>query len=248
MKKFMFALVMMLALIGAGSVVAADTYDEGEYLYLPDREFVELAVDYVFAEVFDISEILEQHGFGRVDFVQYIYRGATEPETVIAFWQEFGEYWLLAMIEITIADLVNISLESPEMLEVALVGIFEWAWTPEEVSAFVGADYLGARFAIDLNRSTRGLIESEIFGAKLNLFVLNNDEQSIVFVFQLMDADFERVDHMLVEIAPGDDFVIQLPYSVVEGHFVLFELIGTYSWDINAHLAFRYTHLPLGYE
>jgi hypothetical protein len=258
-KKFRNVLMAMLAFVVMAGFAPYETSDEALVLELPDRDFVAFLVGEVVWEYreqadFDLDAMLEDFGFERDDFVQYIYRGASDPEIALEFILQYGDIWLIYLIEITILDIIAAFEEhGPDVMATVLQGIFEWAWTVEllEILTVVEAADLEARFSKELSRIVVGVIDSEILGANLNLFVRNNCTQSLEFIFQVgyVDGDENVVLYYReVEIAAGDSFTVQLPYSLIDGNLLGFFLNGAESPSFSGELAFRFTNSPLGYE
>jgi hypothetical protein len=254
-KKIRNIFVILVAFV----VVAGFEIDL-EGFALPNREQVAALVDTLAGEyrtqfAFDLDELLATFDFERDDFVQYIYRGAHNLEIALDFWFHYGVDWPVAMIEYTFLDLMDLIAEHEEdLVGIVLAGIFEWAWSIEwiEVQAFAGEEDFGARFAMELTGPVAGIIFTEITNASLNLFVQNDSDQTLQFVFQTgnLDEFGGQIVHFYheVEIAPGGNFVMQLPPETVAGNLIGFYIMGEESAEIAGELAFRFTNLPLGYE
>ncbi|MCL2168610.1 MAG: hypothetical protein FWB74_01130 [Defluviitaleaceae bacterium] len=260
LKKILTFLMVIVMALGIMTATAM-----GEIvLEMPQREDVQYIVDLVTQE-YNIIPLLEQFGFGLDDFVQYMYRGATDIEIMLAFLLEFGENWLVVMTEESARDILAAYAEhGADLTATVLTGIFEWAWDPRanwsEISAIVEAEHLGERFELNATNNSFGVIFSELTGANLNLFVKNNGDQYITFAFHVLHVtqDYlvpqpfyfwdEELMYKIAEIPPGRYFVIQLPPSVIDQSFVSYELFGVDTPQITADFGFRYTLLPLGYE
>ncbi|MDR2168239.1 MAG: hypothetical protein LBE35_10405 [Clostridiales bacterium] len=252
MKKLRSILAILAIFILVAGFSAAEAEDfRAHVAAMSDK----LAAEFYLETGFNLDEFLAHFGFERNDFVQNIYRGATDAEITFIFQLLHGEEWLEGLILATLTDLAAATEEfSDEIMAMILDEIFEWAWQEEldwlEISEFAAAADLETRFSLELNSPMTGMIASEISGANLNLFVKNDSENYIFAVFEIIDeqiGDLAALEY--AEIAPGGDFVVQLPPDLVDGNIVYFAIVGfdgeQLSSEMGGEFAFRFTHLPL---
>jgi len=221
------------------------------------RDIVEILVHELVQEYrehldFNLAAALEPFGYDIDDFVQYIYRGANDFEIASMFAMVHGGDWLVYMIELTLLDLKHAFAEhDDETMAIVLYGIFDWAWEEaavflDFVDAFAVLEDLEVRFALDLRRNVAGSIQTVIAGANLNIFVKNESNQTIYFEFHIFDYYGDAYE-IRAEIAPGADFVRQLPPDKIDGKYFIFGLHGADAPEISGEFAFRFTHFPLGH-